>query len=313
MAAREQLVSDTTPDVRFDIIRELSVTHASNGEQHKCFFRVCLAQRYHVGKEDQGEWVALKMPWLRERPEYRQGIQRAFEDEKRSLRNLANSDRVVRFWEDGRGKLNRRDAVDYMVLHYVDGLNLRDVMQVCMQPLTPQQVLGIACQLAEALQNIHDNGIVHCDLKPSNVMIDMHNQSVVLIDFGSVWFMEDQPVSEVRGISSEYMAPEQANRFAMLTAATDIYAFGVILYELFSGRRLFKNRTVEDVADGHYVTPKLDALEKGLAHNPALAGREAELAHILRRCLPYKPDKRPQSAVELMDFILDLFARELQI
>jgi serine/threonine protein kinase len=331
MDGKEQLVSETTPGVRFDIVRELSVSQMSNGEQHRRYFRVCLAQRHHHSKEKaaQPEWVALKMPWSKERPDYRPLIQRAFEQEKRSLRDLTSFERVVQFREDGRGTLNRRDAVDYvdyMVLHYVDGVNLRDIMHKRGQTLTPYQALGIACQLAEALRDIHKTGLVHCDLKPSNVMLDFRTQSVVLIDFGSVWFMEDLPIGEERGTTADYMAPEQAHLSAKLTAATDIYAFGVILYELFSGQRLFPNRKKKEVEGLHSVTPSLDQLQRGLAANTALsaalAGRQAELAHIIHLCLHCEPDQRcshlaPEQqatpATGLMETILDLFARVPQI
>jgi serine/threonine protein kinase len=320
MTDREQewLVSDTASGVRFHLMRDLSDLNASNGDQHKRFFRVCLARKYQAGSKTEFEEVVLKMPWSKD-PAFIKRIQDAFEQEKSGLRNLTDSVRLIQFREEGRGMINRRNRVDYMVLNYIDGMNLRDVAQQHAQLLTPEQVIGIAYQLAEALHMIHENGIVHCDLKPSNVMLDFQTQSVVLIDFGSIWFMGQQPTKEIRGVSAEYMAPEQADPQAKLDEATDIYAFGVLLYEWFSGQRLFPGRTIDMVIDGRNITPDVDTLQQGLAKQrlltEMLAGHEEkleQLARLIQGCLRFEQKDRPRSAIKVMHTIIDLFAHELR-
>jgi serine/threonine-protein kinase len=315
MAHKERLTS-TTPGVYFDIEQDLGL-HNQHGyaAQARRNFRVCLAREYHVDDKTPKSQVAIKMPCMQQRPDRQDMLQRVFDKEQRCLRNLTRHDNIVRWLGGGHGTLNKRDTVSYMVLRYIDGQTLGEIMAARQTPFEPYQAVGIVCQLAEALDHIHRNDIVHCDLKPDNLMIDFEAQQVVLIDFGAAWMKNERSRYEPRGIRGEYAAPEQLDDTAILDETTDIYAFGAIVYELFTNRILFAGRTDDNIRAGRWITPTAEELQQQLAtFATGLAqlapGIEAKMAGVLHACFQEKPGDRPASAGTLMRNILDLFVQE---
>ncbi|HET7452280.1 MAG TPA: serine/threonine-protein kinase, partial [Thermoanaerobaculia bacterium] len=150
--------------------------------------------------------------------------------------------------------------IRYLVLELVGGETLSDRLR---QPLAPIDALRIARQIAEALEAAHDRGIIHRDLKPSNVMVT-HEGRVKLLDLGLAKMMGSlrsshseapsqemtaPPMEDTRpGVilgTVEFMSPEQA-RGKPIDKRTDIWAFGCILFECFSGRRAFAGDSVSD-------------------------------------------------------------------
>ncbi len=135
------------------------------------------------------------------------------------------------------------DGKPFLVMQYVDGLTLRDVMKNQQVPLS--RIAQIVRGIGQALTAAHERGVFHRDLKPENVMLqDLGDgeEQVKIIDFGIATVMESQAAagSEATRVagSGSYMAPEQL--LGQPISASDIYSLGIITYEMVTGRRPFK-------------------------------------------------------------------------
>jgi predicted Ser/Thr protein kinase len=123
------------------------------------------------------------------------------------------------------------EGLFYLVMEYVDGLNLRELLVD--GPLRPKQALAIIPPVCEALQYAHEKGFVHRDIKPENLLVDAAGR-VKIADFG---------VAELLGAKADgagtpaYMAPEQGGNHAGADHRADVYALGVVLYEMLTGER----------------------------------------------------------------------------
>lgn len=182
---------------------------------------------------------------------------------------------------------------NYLVMELVDGLTLAERITSGAIPL--EESLSIARQIAEALEAAHEKGIIHRDLKPTNIKITPDG-AVKVLDFGlakiaeqtsSVANPELSPTLTVQqatraGVilgTAAYMSPEQA-RGKTVDKRADIWAFGVVLYEMLTGRRLF---------DGESVTDTLAAV---LSKEPDWNGVPVKARPLLRSCLEKDPKRR---------------------
>jgi eukaryotic-like serine/threonine-protein kinase len=175
------------------------------------------------------------------------------------------------------------------------------VQAILCQELQTQQVLSVKRALtithavALALGAAHDCHIVHRDVKPLNIMLG-HNGAIKLIDFGIAKHYQEGLLREDAGTelflgTPQYLAPEQAQYFP-LGPATDVYALGLVLYEMLLGRRPFLSEIPEVLAVQHILTrpPAPSQLMPLIA--PALEA-------LLLRCLEKEPEKRFQHGSEL--------------
>jgi serine/threonine protein kinase/HEAT repeat protein/Tfp pilus assembly protein PilZ len=179
----------------------------------------------------------------------------------------------------------------YVSMEFVDGVDLRRRIGE-KGSLGWDEAFEVAVQISKGLQAIHDVGIVHRDLKTSNVMLDSRGV-VRLIDFGAAkrWMADGQTEGTVAGEiigTPEYMSPEQA-RGGSVDFRSDIYALGVVVFELFTGRVPFRGES-----------PVLTIL-KHLREAPPLSGPNAArlprpLVPILRKALAKSPDERYATA-----------------
>ena len=119
----------------------------------------------------------------------------------------------------------------YLVMEFVDGVNLRDLLRE--GKLEPKQALAIVPPICEALQYAHDKGIVHRDIKPENLLLDREGR-IKIADFGIAALMGAD--GENSG-TPPYMAPEQAGERTGIDHRADLYALGVVLYEMLTGER----------------------------------------------------------------------------
>jgi serine/threonine-protein kinase len=133
----------------------------------------------------------------------------------------------------------------FLAMEYVDGEDLASLLERIGR-LSPERALDITRDLLSGLAAVHEKGIVHRDLKPANVMIDGHGRAHIT-DFGLA-----VSLGEARGSSAgtpPYMAPEQFEGRA--TARSDLYALGLVVFEMLTGQRFFEARTLEGLRMEH--------------------------------------------------------------
>ncbi len=126
----------------------------------------------------------------------------------------------------------------YFIMEYVDGINIRQMLQG--QKLTPRQALEIVPAVCDALQYAHDKGIVHRDIKPENILVDTEG-NVKIADFGLAKLLDREsslrPLTQSHQVmgTMHYMAPEQIEKPLTVDHRADIYSLGVVIYELLTG------------------------------------------------------------------------------
>ena len=151
-----------------------------------------------------------------------------FEQEARAIAAL-NHTHICQIYDIG---------PDYLVLEYIEGQPLKG-------PRAAEEAVGLAAQIAEALDAAHHRGVIHRDLKPSNIMVTSEG-SVKLIDFGlATQAAGEDETATLEGTlvgTAAYMAPEQIQG-KRLDGRSDIFSLGAVLYELLSGRRAFPGET----------------------------------------------------------------------
>ena len=146
-----------------------------------------------------------------------------------------------------------QNGVDFLVMEFVAGSSLAE--EIAAGPVVEDKVIRIGIQIAEGLSAAHQDGIVHCDLKPDNVRL-MPDRRVKILDFGLSQFLrssrpspanERETVSELQvGGTLPYMAPEQV-RGQWPDARVDVYALGAVLYEMSTGRRPFPEKDAPEL------------------------------------------------------------------
>lgn len=189
----------------------------------------------------------------------------------------------------------------YMAMKYVEGVELRTLMDLYQdegQSLPSADLLRIFEAVGSALDYAHSQGVIHRDVKPSNIMIDRNGQPY-LTDFGLALNVSQGTIGEVFG-TPHYIAPEQARSSANAVPQSDFYSLGVILYELFTGVVPFDDpvptaialqHIMKEPTPPHVVNPDLPpsletVIMKALAKNPDERYQTGEaLAGALRRVL----------------------------
>jgi serine/threonine-protein kinase len=192
--------------------------------------------------------------------------------------------------------VGRENGVDYLVMEYCEGQTLADRLGRGALPL--DQVLQYGIEIADALSRAHRAGIVHRDLKPSNIMIT--KSGVKLLDFGLAKMHVESSANESTAqlVSEEgrilgtiqYMAPEVlAGREA--DARSDIFALGLVLYEMLTGKPAFSGMS------------KASVMAAILEREPQPLGEAipSALDHVIRKCLSKQPDERWESAYDVAE------------
>jgi serine/threonine-protein kinase len=181
--------------------------------------------------------------------------------------------------------LGDADGRRFLTMEYVDGEDLASLLRRIGR--VPQdKAIEIARQLCAGLAAAHERGVLHRDLKPANVMID-GDGNVRLTDFGLAIAAADAVVE--RAGTPQYMAPEQLTGGAA-TVKTDLYALGLVLFEIFTGRRAVEAKTLPDLLHWH---------ESGTLTTPTSVVRDLDPAieRLILRCLEKDPQRRPGSAL----------------
>jgi predicted Ser/Thr protein kinase len=231
------------------------------------------------------EVVALKVlrPEVADSPEMGQ----RFLAEIKLARSVSHRN-VCRIHEYGEDQ-----GLRYISMAYIEGVDLKNVLRR-RGPLPPREAYEIAIGVAEGLQAIHDEGIVHRDLKTPNLMLDGRG-IVKLMDFGIAkqWAAETSAGMTAIGAiigTPEYMSPEQVQG-QRLDNRSDIYALGIVVYELFTGQTPFRSET------------PMGMLIKHIQEAPSFEGEVARnippaLVPVLRKALAKDREERYSSASE---------------
>ena len=192
----------------------------------------------------------------------------------------------------------RTDAIDYLSMELVDGESLAGLLKK--GPLPLLQALDYAIQLAGALVAAHDGGIVHGDLKPTNVMVAA-NGSVKLLDFGTARAADRAGIQSSLAGTLPYMAPERV-RGEGASVRSDVFSFGCVLYEMVTGRRAFSQTS---------TAATLAAL---LCEDPAplrlpFSAATRELQQLISACTGKNPDDRLQNMRDALESLRRIRSR----
>jgi hypothetical protein len=185
--------------------------------------------------------------------------------------------------------LGSADGRHFLTMEYVDGEDLSSLLRRIGR-LPPDKVIDIARQLCAGLAAAHDRGVIHRDLKPANVMLDGRGK-VRITDFGLAIEGDPSLATADRSGTPAYMAPEQL-RGGPLSAKTDLYALGLVLYELFAGRRLFDAKTIDELRRLQSDDARLRVSTTDLHLDPAVE-------RVILRCVQFDPARRPDSALQV--------------
>src|SRR3989441_739172 len=225
-----------------------------------------------------GQPVALKFlpPSLERDP----GLVERLLREVRTARQVAHPN-VCRVWDVG-----EHDGAHFLSMEYVDGEALALLLKRIGR-LPREKALDVARQICAGLAAAHDQGVIHRDLKPANVMIDGRGR-VRIADFGLAGLAEEIRGLEIRAGTPGYMAPEQLDG-REVTVRSDVYVLGLVLYELFTGRRAFQAGTIAELR-------RLQVESMPTAPSRFVDGLDPVIERAILRCLARDPDERPASA-----------------
>jgi len=174
----------------------------------------------------------------------------------------------------------------FISMEYVDGEDLASLLRRIGR-IPGDKGVQLAKQMCAGLQAAHEKGVLHRDLKPANIMIDGRG-SVRIMDFGLAGLAVDLRTEKSRAGTPAYMAPEQLAGKG-LTVRSDLYSLGLVLFELFAGKPVYRPESLADLMRMH---------EQPLADLSAVqADVDPAIDRMVMRCLERDPDMRPSSAV----------------
>jgi len=226
-----------------------------------------------------GQQVALKfLPEGIDREEARLA---RFMIEARIARQIAHGN-VCRVYDVG-----EVDGHHFLSMEYVDGEDLASLLRRIGR-LPADKGVQIARQVSAGLAAAHDAGVLHRDLKPSNIMIDGRGRARIT-DFGLASLAEEVLGGEARSGTPAYMAPEQlAGKEA--TRRSDLYALGLVLYELFTGKHAFKGATAVELL-------RQQTTSSPVSPSSVVSDLDPAVERVILRCLSPNPQDRPSSAL----------------
>jgi len=293
-----------TPRKR-DSYLSAKISSSSSGYEARYVPGTTLAERYRIvsplGKGGMGEvyraedlrlgqTVALKfLP--RSLAQTEEALER-FTREVRLARQVSHPN-VCRVFDIGEisetSDAGKTTTHTFLTMEFVDGEDLASLMRRIGR-LPQDKAVEIARQLCAGLAAAHEHGIIHRDLKPANIMLDGRGR-VRITDFGLAGLAADIGGTEARAGTPAYMSPEQ---FAggEVTPKSDLYSLGLVLYEIFTGKRLFDASSSEEMARQR---------DKSAPTHPSQIVKDIDplVERVILRCLEKDPAKRPATALQV--------------
>jgi serine/threonine-protein kinase len=212
---------------------------------------------------------------------------------RREAQNAAalNHPSIVAVYDTGEAE-TPAGPLPYIVMEYVEGVTLRDIVHT-EGPLPPRRAIEIIADACQALNFSHQNGIIHRDVKPANIMISTTN-AVKVMDFGIARAIADSSsVTQTAAVigTAQYLSPEQA-RGDSVDARSDVYSLGCVLYEILTGEPPFTGDSPVSVAYQHVREDPIPPSERH-------AGISADLDAVVLKALAKNPENRYQTAAEM--------------
>ncbi len=231
--------------------------------------------------------------------EYRGGLERFLRVQQEvSMLAKLNHPRIVKFYEVG-----QHNGTCYLIMELIPGVSLATYIKN-RTALDPGEAVSIVMQITEALEHVHQHGMIHRDLKPANIMLARQPEdSVKVLDFGLAWVvsMADRFASKSVVGSFFYMAPEQTGILQVpIDYRADLYALGVMFYELLTGAPPFQGTDAGALIHQHVA--KLPAPPRQVNPNiPPL------LEEIVLKLLRKDPQERYQTATGLLEDLTEYY------
>jgi predicted Ser/Thr protein kinase len=204
-----------------------------------------------------------------------------FRNEVRTARKVSHPN-VCRVYDVG-----EVEGQTFFTMEYVDGEDLSSLLRRIGR-LPPDKAVEIARQLCAGLAAAHAKGVLHRDLKPANIMLDGRGQ-VVITDFGLAGVADQIRGAEIRSGTPAYMSPEQIAG-TEVTMRSDIYALGLVLYEVFTGKRAF----AEQKAGAHGFADRTPSRPSSVVKD-----LDPIVEKVILRCLETEPASRPPNALAI--------------
>lgn len=219
-------------------------------------------------------------------------VVRRFVHELKYTRRIAHKN-VIRLFD-----FLQFDGLHVISMEYFDGVDLARIIRK-EKSLSPAKTIGLAKQICAGLGAAHEEGIIHRDIKPPNVLVN-EREVVKIVDFGLASMAQSTGSQLTRsGIiigTPQYMAPEQISGGGTPDARTDVYALGVVMFELLTGKQPFNGETAVNILFQH--------LEAEIPSIRELAPHVTEELEAAVRCaMSKKPDDRPANAVAFSEML----------
>jgi hypothetical protein len=206
-----------------------------------------------------------------------------FHGEVRIARQISHPN-VCRVYDIGEA-----EGMPYISMEYVDGEDLASLLPRIGR-LPCDRAISTARKICAGLAAAHSKGVIHRDLKPQNIMMDKRGE-IVIMDFGLAAIADQLSGPEARNGTPAYMSPEQL-KGTEVTVRSDIYALGLVLYEIFTGRKPYEAKNVREL---------ISLQESGQLTSMSSIAADVDPAveHVIRRCLDPDPAKRPDNALSV--------------
>lgn len=206
-----------------------------------------------------------------------------FHSEVRIARQVSHPN-VCRVYDIGEA-----EGLPFLSMEYVDGEDLSTLLRRIGR-LPCDKAIELSRKACAGLAAAHSKGVIHRDLKPHNIMLDRHGE-LLICDFGLAAVASELNAAEIRQGTPAYMAPEQL-KGTEVSQASDIYSLGLVLYELFTGKRAYTAPNINEMLNQQEAMSLTSMTSHAGDIDPAVE-------NIIRRCLDPLPTNRPQSALSV--------------